>query len=60
MRLVQLMKHQEVELGGVGVRHDAGDGHGQDLLYKEAQVRLVKVKHSHTDILSHHKLDTTY
>ena len=29
MRLVKLVKHQEVELGGVGVRHDAGHGHGE-------------------------------
>ena len=54
MRLVQLVEHQEVELGGVGVRHDAGDGHGLLLLDHPGQVRaerwetgLVKVKHRH-------------
>ena len=41
MRLVQLMKHQEVELGGVGVRHDAGHGHGPLLLDHPGQVRAM-------------------
>ena len=31
MGLVELVEDEEVELGGVGVRHDAGHGHG-DLL----------------------------